>query len=319
MKRVIPFLLLLCLVQSLLFALEVRSCNSIGQDLGPYDPSSTYTLRIEGSSRSLYKGDEFVWEKSAKQVGKENILTTSYADAKQSLVQTYLDTVLMSEVEGSNQTYFTYAPDGKLQTVSHLENGELSTLETFFYDGVTHQIIGNRTISRGVANYRYFGQGLENQWVAEVLGDSFEKLTIYPNNLVVREAWKGEGKLTPLEVKSETDGTFVLSSGDSIETYNDRGLLVSEKKSSTLTEYQYDEQRVLTKDRRTDAEGRLYVTEYREGIKVSQQVSRDTVLEKVIVFNSDKTRVETLYDKGVAYCDVTYASDGMRVLSLTYR
>jgi YD repeat-containing protein len=302
-----------------LFALEVRSCNSIGQDLGPYDPSSTYTLRTEGSSRSLYKGEEFVWEKTEVEVGKERILTISYAGQKQSLVQTYLDTVLVSEVEGSKQTYFTYAPDGKLQSISHLEDGKLVTLESFFYDGISHRMIGTRTISRGISSYRYFGQGMENQWVAEVSGDSFEKLRIYPNNLVVREAWKGEGKLTPLEVKSELDGTFVLSSRDSEETYDDKGLLVREKKSSTLTEYQYDEQRILTKEQRTDAEGRLYVTEYREGIKVSQQVSRNTILEKVIVFNSDKTRVETLYDKGVAYCDVTYASDGMKVLSLNYR
>jgi hypothetical protein len=319
MKRVIPVLLVLFLAQAFLYALEVRSSNSIGQDLGPFELSSTYSLRIEGSSRSLYKDDEFVWEKSEGQIGKERILTTSYAGATQTLVQTYLESVLVSEVEGPNQTYFTYAPDGKLQSVTHLENGELVSLETFFYDGITHQIIGNRTISKGVASYRYFGQGSKNQWVADVLGNSFDKLTIYPNNLVFRESWKGEDKLTPLEVKSELDGTFMLSSGDSVETYNDKGLLVSEKKSSSLTEYEYNEQRVLTKDLKTDAEGRLFVTEYREGKKVSQQVSRDSVLEKVIVFNSDKTRVETLYDKGVAYCDVTYASDGMKVLSLNYR
>jgi hypothetical protein len=319
MKRLIPVLLFICLAYSPVYALDIHASNSIGQDLGEYDPLGLYSLHLDGNSRSLYKGDELIWEIRTEQAGKEITKTTSYANSSLSFVQTYLDSLLTSEFDGSSQTYFTYGKDGKLQTVSQLENGELVSMQSFFYDGVSHQISGSRTISRGEGSYRYYGEGKDSHWIADISGESFEKITAYPNNLTVKETWQGENKLSPLQIVSGPDGSIELAEGDSVTTYNEKGLLVREKKPSLESNYQYNDQRVLTKETKTDGEGRLYITDYLNGKKVSQQVSNNKILEKVIVFNADNTRVETLYDKGVAYCDVTYASDGMRVLSLQYR
>ncbi|AEV28316.1 hypothetical protein SpiGrapes_0461 [Sphaerochaeta pleomorpha str. Grapes] len=319
MKRLIWVLLVLCLAFPEVFAVELRASNSIGQDKGPYDPSLAYALHLEGTSRSLFKGDVLVWKTTQKQSGREIIKTTSYADSPFELVQTYRDTLLLEESDGVSQTIFAYGDDGKLQTATYLENGELVSLQSFFYDSVTHQLSGSRTILRGNASYRFYGQEKESQWVADSSGESFEKITIYPNTITVKETWKGENRLSPLSVAAQNDGAIALSQGDVVVTYNNEGLLVQEKKPSFQSDYQYNEQRELTKETKIDAEGRLYVTDYLNGKKVSQQVSKDEILEKVITFNADKTRVETLYDKGVAYCDVTYAADGMRVLSLKYR
>lgn len=319
MKRLAWVLLFLCLAFPEVFAVEVRSSNSIGQDKGPYDPSLAYALHLEGNGRSLYKGDAFVWKKTQEQSGREIIQTTTYADSTSKLVQTYRDTLLVQEYDGVSQTDFTYGDDGKLLSATLLENGELVSIQSFFYDTVTHQLSGSRTILRGNASYRFYGQETESQWVADITGESFEKITIYPNAITVRETWKGENRLSPLSVTSQIDGTITLSDGESVVTYDNEGLLVEEKKPSFQSNYQYNEQRALVKETNIDVEGRLYVTDYLDGKKISQQVSKDNILEKVITFNADKTRVETLYDKGVAYCDVTYAADGMRVLSLQYR
>ncbi|WP_320130848.1 hypothetical protein [uncultured Sphaerochaeta sp.] len=319
MKRFLQVLLIMLCTQSFVFAMEVHSSNSIGQDLGPYEPSSSYSLHIEDTSSSLYKGADWLWTKTESLEGDKLTRSFSYPDTTHTLIQIYEDNQLMSETENELQYLFSYAKNGKLQKVTLLQNGELVSIEIFFYDEVTHQLNGSRTIGKGLVHLGYFGHDSKGTWFTDTLSDSFEKVTVLPNNLTIKEIWKGENKLSPMQVTNGEHGSLVLAQQGITETYDEQGLLVREETPSNHTEYQYNEQRMLTKERTVDKDGKVRETSYNEGVPVSQRVTKDNNLEKEIVFNADKTRVETLYDKGKAYCDITYASDGKRVLSIQYR
>ncbi|NBK25800.1 MAG: hypothetical protein EOM68_27765 [Spirochaetia bacterium] len=103
------------------------------------------------------------------------------------------------------------------------------------------------------------------------------------------------------------------------ETYDERALLISRKTPSYLTEYRYNEERMLIEEQTLRSDGNQTLTTYEGGRRsmVEERKSGQTV--KISRFLADGRSIVTLFSEGKPYSDVTYAIDGTRVLSISYR
>ena len=103
------------------------------------------------------------------------------------------------------------------------------------------------------------------------------------------------------------------------ETYDEHALLISRKTPSYLTEYRYNEERMLIEEQTLRSDGNQTLTTYEGGRRsmVEERKSGQTV--KISRFLADGRSIVTLFSEGKPYSDVTYAIDGKRVLSISYR
>jgi YD repeat-containing protein len=299
---------------------QVRLSNGIGQDLGPDDGSSAYVLHLEGDRRKLFGNGTLLWTLSEHEEDGLRVQTTEFADGTEPLVKTYDGNRLVEERQGGKTTLFSYDEAGQLHTVRQLQDGSLASLEVYGFDGFSHRLVTSAKIRDGQYEIRYYGTDGTDRWVSRTTGEISEKITRYPNGVAVRQTWDGEDPETPVTVshRDESD-LLVISDGTASTVYDRQGLLVAENVPDYQVRYRYDEAGVLVGETRTEADGKTVETEYRDGKPAFRTVMDGETVEKTIVYGTDQGRVETLYEAGTAYCDVTYASDGKQVLSVRYR
>ena len=318
MNRMVPFFVMM-LCCNCLFSTVVRSSNSIGQDRGLYDGQSEYVLKSEGDRSQLFFKDELQWTCNTTPTKKGYMKDMSFTDNSLPVKRWYENTQLLKETEGAQTRYYSYDEKGRLIKNTVLEDGQVSLLQFYTYDASSKSLNGILSITLDGSKIAYYGQ----DWFSYTESDYFEKITTFADNITVKEAWKGQQQLVSAEVIECNEEGFVLQrvlNGITVkEKYDHQGLLIREIAPSFQVEYQYNENRDLLKEIRQTTDGMLYSTMYAEGRRVLQTIRNKTNLEKEIKFDIDGTRVETLFDEGLPYCDITYAADGKRVLSIVYR
>ena len=318
MKKIAPILIMM-LICNCLFAVAVRSSNSIGQDRGVYNGQSEYVLETEGNQSRLYFKNELQWVSNTTMPEQGRmIIDTTYTDGSLSLKRWYENTQLVKESEGNQMRLYAYDEDGRLVKSTVKIDEQVVLMQFYTYDGISKSLNGILSITLEGSKAAYYGR----DWFSYTQDDYFEKNTTY-NNISVKETWKGEKKLSDVNVVEVSDGGFRIereTNGLMVEeTYDAQGLLVSEIASSFQVEYRYNENLELIEEIRKTLDGKIYENSYEKGRLVLQTVWNSDVREKDIQYNADGTKIETLFVNGAPYCDITYASDGKRVLSIVYR
>lgn len=322
MRKGVLFLCLLMLLSFLPAQVQVPS-NSIGQERGYFDESSDYNLMIEADTKSLYHHDALLWQERVLQTstGKEVITLTK--DGVVSAIRIYEGNRLVSFQEKDQERLYYYDESGALSQTMLLVGGVLSEMELYSYDGVTGRLAGIFIIEKEGNSLLYFSSQPDNNWFSSTSEGTFTKMTQVTGFYQAEEVWQGDTPLVRHNVDPLDDGGMLVTTsktgiGEEKVYYNQKGLLIRKTTSSFDIEYRYTEDGSLSESiERTDKEMKHSI--YEEGSRVSESWYVEGILEKVSLFPAGSGRVDTLYDKGVPYCDITYALDGERVLSIRYR
>lgn len=322
MRRLSSLLLFLLLVSSLPAHQDLAS-NSIGQQRGSYGQDSEYRLTLDGESSILFHLEAPVWEKTERQEGSALIVSTHTFSDDSVKTEHYLDNRLISEAEGNTTRYFYYEDSGILGKTTVVEDGLLLEMELYAYDAITKGLSGILTITKTGTSISYFDSSSSKSWFSYLKDGQFEKVLQVTPNLQAKEVWNRDTLLESVRIAYLPQGGLELTTernGQEVrEVYDEHGLLISRISPSLTTGYRYNDERVLVEESEEDLKGSRRVSVYVEGRRVQEKLYRDTNLEKETRFFEDKGKVETLYDNNLPYCDITYALDGNRVLSIRYR
>ncbi len=322
MRNAALFLLSMMLLYTLPAEAVVQS-NSIGQDRDGLAQESEYTLSIQGDESTLYHLDEPVWKRTLIPFEDGYEVSTYTYDDGSDHYKMYENARLISESLDSGVRYFYYDDRGILEKTMVVSDGKVSEMEIYTYDAATNSLNSLLIITEEGSSILYFGDPRVLPWFSYTKGETFAKVMQISDNLQVQEVWQGDTILKSVEVEMVESGGIrlktVVNGLEQSELYNELGLLVLKTSPSLSREYRYTDDRTLLESVEKNKEGRVRIIRYEEGKKVTESHYQDDMLEKEISYPADSGKVETLYDKGKPYCDITYALDGERVLSIRYR
>lgn len=322
MRKATPLLIILMLLFSLPAQKQVPS-NSIGQDRGRFVEESDYTLLLEDGSSVLYHQDEALWKESRRQAGDLLEVTTIEYGSGTTHYKRYEGNRLIAEGEGERMRYFYYDERGLMAKSMTLMADKLIETELYTYDVGTKSLSSILTITQKGSSISYFGDPVGEPWFTFAKNDTFTKVTQISQNLQIQDVWLGDTKIKSVQVEMGDDGTLRLTTTSrgrqESELYSAEGLLVLHDTPSLTTEYRYNDDRSLKEIREESPDSQVRIIRYEEGRKVSESIYQGEMLEKETLYPEGKGKIETLYDNGLPYSDITYAADGKRVLSIRYR
>lgn len=308
-------------------AVQIYHSNSIGQIRGPaqdLQPEGWF-LVVEGKDSSLYQ-DGVVVQKTTRSTDQEQVVLGDGSF----VTRRYQDSRLISETSVSldttrNTNYF-YDAEHRLQEYTVTENENLLRIVRY-YHAIDGSVSAIKTIDfSGELLWEYVGQ----DWYSQGTDQMYVKLTRLPGNIIVKDTYTETSPIREVDVTYSDTGDIIVTvtddtSGKQETTYSEAGNIVQETQyiediPTATTDYQYDETgSILTTVKKDLASGRTVLQTFSDGKLISEQVEEGPVLVKIVVYHDDGTRTETLYDEGEPYADVVYASDGKRVLSVSYR
>lgn len=322
MRKIAPLLIILILLFSL-SAEEIVQSNSIGQDRGRFAQDGEYTLGIQGGESTLYNGRKAVWRETITSFEDGFERSTYHFEDGSTTIQRYEQNRLVSEETGDEVRYYYYDDKGVLEKTMVLVQEKISEMEIYTYDANTKALNSVLTITKDGSSISYFGDPAVQPWFSYTKDKTFTKVRQISENIQIQEVWEGDVLNKAVEVEIHEEGGIRLTTREkgmeASDLYDDEGLLVLRVSSSLTTEYRYNEDRSLTESIETDTSGHVRIIRYEEGQEVSESLYQGDILEKEIFYPGDSGKVETLYDNGQPYCDITYALDGKRVLSIRYR
>ncbi len=322
MRKVALLLVAMMFLFSLNAQQSVRS-NSIGQDRGRFAEESEYSLLREGNTSTLYHEGEVVWVRTFVPYEDGYEVSTFHVDDGSTHLSEYQRNRLVSETIGEESRYFTYGNDGLLEKSVLLVSDKLTEMEIYSYDGSTRRLNSILTITAEGSSILYFGDPIGRPWFSYTKGDTFTKVTQISQDLQIQQVWEGENLIKSVEIEKTEEGGIRLTTTEKgvakSELYDERGLLVKRISPSLTTEYRYTEDRTLLESRGKGKDGSVRIIRFEEGQEVSESLYQAEILQKETRYPKDGGKVETLFDNGKPYCDITYALDGVRVLSIRYR
>ncbi len=322
MRKVAPLLLTLMFLFSLQAEVQMPS-NSIGQDRGMFSDKSDYTLDVQGNETTLYHLGEPVWKETLTPLEEGFELSTFLFEDGTTHNKRYENNRLVSEGVGEETRYYYYDGEGVLEKTMMLTAQELTEMELYTYDVNTHSLNSVLTITEEGSSISYFGDPIVRPWFSYTKDKTFTKVTQISQNLQIQEVWDGDVLIKSVAVEMPLEGGIRLTTTkngvEESDLYDDAGLLVLRITPSLTTEYWYNEERTLKKAVEKTSDGQVRSIRYEEGREVSESLYMNDILEKETFYPSDSGKVETLYDNGQPYCDISYALDGKRVLSIRYR
>lgn len=321
MKRLLlPVVMVICLLP--MHGAVVHRSNSIGQSKGPWDDGAEYRLIENGAQRQLYKDENLVWTAQRFEDPHYSLEVFKPADQSPELISIYRDGFLSEERLGDQTIYYELDEDGRLIRKTTVVGNVLSEVKFFGYSDTT--LITVLTVKPGQVLLSTFGHNKEIRFSFHQLDQEGELFTTYPNDLTFHMSWSGSTTQEQLNVLSFDEQGLVLkrtmqNGSEQTERYDARGLLVSVESPFTRTDYLYNEGRKLIEERSVEGEGRLTVKTYRDGVLATQQTWLKEEQVSMDVYHEDGSRKQTVYIAGEPYADITYAPDGRRVLSISYR
>ena len=301
-------------------AISMRLSNSIGQDRDEWPGEGSFYLAHLPNQTQLHGPEGLVWTKQLFESEQELILVTRYEDGTPDTVEVFSNSLLMRVQTEENITYYQYAPDGRLMQTTTVIDGRLSQARLYSYS--KDSLAAILTIADSHSEVRTFGMLKDQAYFAFSDKDGGQMFTTLANGRTIGEYWIGEEKQEQVSVTTYEDGGFSIlrKSGEAqiLEEYDGSALLVSAKTPSYLVEYRYNEHRTVIEERITEADGRVTIKTFDEGKLVVSEEAVGGRVVKTTRYNEDGSSVQTLYNEGSPYADVTYAVDGKRVLSITY-
>lgn len=315
------FLVLLFVTPALLFAnLNERDSNSIGQDLGPVQGNAPYHLSVDGNVQTLFGPQGMVQriESSGSVVEKTdgggNVVSKQFFESGR----------LVKEEDGGFTYLYVYSGEGKLDRMVTLHDDLMVQMDLYSYEHTTGSLAAILAITQDESSIRYFGRNEGFSWFSYSKGAYVQRFDEVAGGVSLRQSWDGDQELETYQSKFLDNGNLLITrfQGESKteEQYDPHGLLVLSKTPLVLTEYRYNESGVLFEVQVTNEGGTSRTTQFKEGREVMAELyDEHSTLYKTITYGEDKARTETLYSDGKPYCDVTFASDGKRVVSISYR
>ncbi len=309
-------LALLCSAALTLGASTDRASNSLGQDLGPWQGES-YRLLLEGGRRTLYNEDEVVFIEERREEG-DRLITTRHTAGQPAQTTIFKDGQPLQQSVGNQRTLFQYSSDGRLELRTTLIDGVVDRAEAYTYHNSGNNGLSAVVALASVATLRTLSREGDDRVFAYNIEGRGESFTMTRSGLEVIQEW-GEGiESTRAVLKPTEDGGFTLTKGDRIDRWDERGLLIETKDGGEVTNYQYNESNERTVEVRGSEGGKETSIYWEKGEAVRSEERFGGVLTKSTRYLPGGGRVETLYVKGEPYSDVTYGSDGARVLSIRY-
>lgn len=322
MRKAAPLMFVLMLLFTLPAQRQVSS-NSIGQDRGRFAQEGDYLLVLDGNESILYNRGEPIWKETRTTLADGYEVSTFQYDDGSTHYRTYEHNRLASEGTGSQMRYFYYDEAGLLEKTMALDGETIIEMELYTYDVKTKALNSILTITKDGSSISYYGDPVVRPWFSYTKENTFTKVTQLSQDLQVEEVWEGDAPLKAVTVERPPEGgirlTTVQKGVEMSELYDDAGLLVLSISPSLTTEYQYNEDRTLFEAVEKSKDAQMRIIRYEGGRKVSESLYQNDMLEKEITYHQCSGKVETLYDFGIPYCDITYALDGKRVLSIRYR
>lgn len=311
------------------FSVQVYRSNSIGQLLEPVrdlEPVGWF-LDVDGDDTTLYHDGSIV-SKIVRTNGQEHV----EQEDGSVVTRRYENSLLVSEstvsVQGATlNILYTYDTNEKLQGYTVSENGDLQLIVSYLRakDGSVAAI---RSIDlAGTSLWEYLGRDL---YVQGTDGMSV-KMTRLPGNVIIRESYSDTAPVQSVDITYDDEiGDLTVTISDDSDTkqettYSGTGNILKETTylqdiPTTSTDFRYDEKgSILTSVYSDVVSGRMVYRTFEDGILISEREEEDESVIRFISYHDDGTRTETLYDNGTPYADVTYAPDGKRVLSVSYR
>jgi len=322
MRKTTLLLIALMLMFSLP-ALEQIPSNSIGQDRGRFGEESEYTLEIQAGVSTLYNQGKPVWKETRTPFTDGFELSTFQFEDGSTRFKRYEGNRLVSEALGSEIRYYYYDEEGLLVKTMVLFDEKISEMELYTYDEKAKTLNSILTITDGGSSILYFGDPVVRPWFSYTKGETFTKVVQLSQTIQIQEVWEGDTPVKSVTVERPQEGgirlTITKKGFEESELYDEAGLLVMRISPSLTTEYRYNEERSLSEAIEKSKDGHVRIIRYEEGREVSESLYLNDVLGKEISYPKDSGKVETLFDKGQPYCDISYALDGKRVLSIRYR
>lgn len=306
--------------------------NSLGQKLEELDQTlletQKYYLHQQEGVERLFEDGILIKESliEASSSGTKEI-EINYLDGKVvDQVTTFWEDNLPKRIEnGSTTIYHTYVDEFLIEK-KEVQQGNLIKVTTF-YRGVDGTLNGIRVVG---SNDPQVDLLYSDQFFGESKEGVFNKLTFFDNNLVAQQMWIGDVPQIISDVSYDEKGNLVIKEWEDnslkTKTYDFKGLLVSlaiEDANGDIStkSYYYDHSGTLEKTNEIIiSEGKKEIDSYyEEGQLVNEIEWEEDLPIKSKRILKDGNLIVTLFDNGKPYADVTYASDGKRVLSLEYR
>jgi len=231
---------------------------------------------------------------------------------------------------GTWMTMYTYE-NGKLIAQRNIKPDNQEQLFVYYRDSRDGSLVGVRVSQpNGPESIRYYSIVEGTDIYAEGDETDFAISKIISDGILVRETWAAGDAVQSAQVDYDASGNLIVDNNtpDGLvrSTYGKAGVLLDEKwmsgpSSGMEITYAYDTQGILEVSRKSMPKPNQRIIEDRfvHGILVSTTEWDEGVLVRTVEYPPKGGTVVTLYDKGKPYADVTYAPDGKRVLSLTYR
>jgi antitoxin component YwqK of YwqJK toxin-antitoxin module len=336
-KFVLLSVILTLLLNTLLFATWYQS-NILGQPLQAITEDEreqfTYFLHIEKienkTTSTLYHNSQMVQKVERTISGDTTVVTLLTYDenkvgkeSKKTYKGGLLQQSLTTEEGLTTEIMYTYENNQLIEETLLVDN-KMKALTTFyrFYDG---SLAGTRVIDMELGTFvtLYDSEGD----VSTLVSDSDNNISlyrIYPNGVIddseiltSNAEYDEEGNLRIIEtIDGETKVSVYTPKGKLLETQQTLKNDESERRT-----YEYDNDgnlvhsiQVKSKEDKTRIE-RWYVN----GSLKSQTQWINDIPERSVRYVENGTSIVTMFEDGRPYTDVTYASDGKRVLSIEYR
>jgi antitoxin component YwqK of YwqJK toxin-antitoxin module len=227
------------------------------------------------------------------------------------------------------QSIYQYQ-DRILLSKKQLVNGALQSLTSYWRDS-DGALVGMRIVeTSGPLIVKYFSYSSDMRAFTEGTESEMTYIARHEQGPLVSHIWKEEpGRAAP-HIERDDGGNLIIEEyqgSDLIRTtYDTKGnmmlqLYVAGPNTGRSVAYTYDESGLLiSSEEIIENPLRRTVKRWYDGVlETAREETENGVSVKSVRFFDDRTSIVTLYDRGNAYVDVVYASDGKTVLSITYR
>jgi antitoxin component YwqK of YwqJK toxin-antitoxin module len=317
MKKV--FLIVCMLVPSLLiFGIEMRRSNAIGQDLGMLDGQQDYYLSKDENRTQLFGPDGLVWTEEEFFDADEKLVVRSYHQKDLHSSLQFVNGILQAKMVGDQTDYYRYSDDGKLEQITRFVDGVLRYSKIFAYDEIDGRLLHVITLEEDRQSIRYFTRFQDRSYLTAFSADGGQSFIRIGPAALIEFSFAVDDLTNLVSVVAREEGGFLVNRKGIVQTYDASGLLIEEASDGSVVTYLYNEERLLIQTHTKYEDHRERIITYEQGEKRMVEERRGPLVISMTKYLEDGNMVKTLFSGGQAYSDITYGQDGIKVLAITY-
>ncbi len=313
------FLIVCMMLPSLLiFGIEMRRSNAIGQDLGMLDGQQDYYLSKDENRTQLFGPDGLVWTEEEFFDADEHLVVRSYHQKDLQSRSQFVNGTLQAKMIGDQTDYYRYSDDGKLEQMSRFINGELRYSKIFAYDEIDGRLLHIITLEEDRHSIRYFTRFQDRSYLTAFSADGGQSFIRIGSAALIEFSFASDDLTNLVSVVAREEGGFLVHRKDFVQTYDGSGLLIKEVSDTSVVTYLYNEERLLIQTHTKYEDHLERIITYEQGEKRMVEERRGPLTLSKTKYLEDGKMIKTLFSGGQAYSDITYGQDGIRVLAITY-